>query len=100
MGGRGGGTANSSVPWSTSPQPGCQPPPDILSFPQMRHPQLCLSRAALHRNAARCLAQKKKSGSGQKAMLWQRKTGGISDTTNFISYAQPLNCASKRLSDT
>lgn len=35
-------------------------PAAAAMFTQMRHPQLCLSRAALHHNAAPCLAQKKK----------------------------------------
>lgn len=95
------GGAASSAPWGTSPTARLPSPhkhPQLSSerndiskstgardvFSQRRHPQLCLSSAVLHHNAAPCLAQKRKSGSSQTAVLWQRKTGGISDATNFI----------------
>lgn len=87
-------------PGLPAPQQGCCTPQNILNFLwcettsanlpvggmfiQIRHPQLCLSLVAFHCNTALCLAQKRKSGSSQKPMLWWRKISGISNMTNFI----------------
>lgn len=102
-----GGVQPAVFPKVPAPQQGCWPPTNILCFlqskitsanplaggmfTQIRHPWLCPSLATLHHNTVSCLAQKKKCGSSQKAMRWQRKNSGISDVTNWISNAQPLN---------
>lgn len=55
------------------------------------HVQLCLSSGVLHHNTVPWLAQRKKSGSSQKAILWQRKSSVIRDMTNFICSALELH---------
>lgn len=42
-------------------------------FTQRRYLQLCLSSGVIHHNTILCLAQRKKSGSSQKAIFWQKK---------------------------